>query len=1089
MLLGIRFANLLSSGQGSEETKILSASLLVIPMLKDSTDIFTDPSVKMLIESLLQDPSNYGPKLARELLKIIDLILDKMDPEEITEYRKELLKYIWEFLKSSEDTLKYQAYLVVSRFISVFETPPKVIIQVGKGLCRSAGQTILCETSRITIRSAIDVLLPVLSKRLDSKEDQESVVSYAVKLMQEEEGNEIQQRITLWESVARHPTVYVHHKSTIIPHMIRFVMLLGSQPNVELMKLSVALSKVVIDWDINGVTQNQVDTILDILLGYAFVVVTAGRPNQLHQRIKAQILTLLDKIMSSRSSNINSSHFEEALLHHKINAQESHHNDSEEAKHRKSSRSGEHRFNEDGTLLMCAEIVQILLHRDPNNGFLRSNECLSVVNQCMACIASTALQHPKKKLSKVLKDILLRLLILGQTSNSDIGVTSAVIVMLEEALRHYGYGAHFAISVIDKVRDTNPFFIESFIGSLVVAAEEMMNKHIQEESTSPAVTVSSVDSAHYHLLSATPTVGAFEETCRVGFTKPPLKLGDDIQANNGGFKNQIVIRNDTLCPRDEALITSLEIVSSSRGLLAFSSIRTQYFNMLSTILDKCTSLPLLLLAVSFIGKKWLLSDEHTLTRSEREGFLLKLLRLEFERLPEISSQALSDMICCIALTACNDDSSLCMKRISKEETMQKLLVSCLLSANSSIRTLSADALLGNNGPSVILSQVLELNFEAVGKRLFTTVLVDSLLRAGKESANTGVHYHCHLSLNHNSNTSLPQEHMIEVSTHMKDNEYASFMETLLSERASSSSISAIRNLVHGDVETSQSMLILCFQSVWQSLPSSSKASLIVSIERLLAQPFISQQCGRMNVVQSIVRLLVKIRPIPMIDAFLLQSLAADYNVCHEVLYILETQYISLKDNGYEIEPELIHAIHRCYSLVGDRETCVAVSSAMSNFPGTKFALSLAMYDDVNESGNAFLSLINQVDNGNGAKLIATEHEMALWESHWIESQRQLSQWSVIDEYASATQDTALMLECASKMNDWDKVKSLFTLPSVVASLDDPLMKMTELSLGKEVGLRPYGSTRGLGFQVQIREHIHCVLLLFYHDCLHFIDES
>merc|ERR1712194_523398 len=99
-----RFSTLISS-EGSEETKILSAQMLAIPMLKQSTSgaIFKDKSVRMLIESLLKDGvATFGPKLTCEMMQISDILLERSS-EEIINFRKGLLKYIWGVLTKCND--------------------------------------------------------------------------------------------------------------------------------------------------------------------------------------------------------------------------------------------------------------------------------------------------------------------------------------------------------------------------------------------------------------------------------------------------------------------------------------------------------------------------------------------------------------------------------------------------------------------------------------------------------------------------------------------------------------------------------------------------------------------------------------------------------------------------------------------------------------------------------------------------------------------------------------------------------------------------------------------------------------------------
>ena len=157
----------------------------------------------------------------------------------------------------------------------------------------------------------------------------------------------------------------------------------------------------------------------------------------------------------------------------------------------------------------------------------------------------------------------------------------------------------------------------------------------------------------------------------------------------------------------------------------------------------------------------------------------------------------------------------------------------------------------------------------------------------------------------------------------------------------------------------------------------------------------------------------------------------------------------MKTNGYDVDSPslgLITAIQKCYESLGDRDVIITISSVASSLLGTKYALSLDLYDLTNESAEAYLSLIDQADAH--ADFLPSEYELELWQKQWVEAHKELSDWVLINEFASSTGDINLMLECAWKTNNWEKVKSLMPLPSVVASLEegDPLTKITELSL-------------------------------------------
>ena len=580
--------------------------MLAIPILKQSTSgaIFNDPSVKMLIESLLIDGGSYGPKLTCEILQIVDILLERMQSEEITGYRKELLKYIWGALKCNDPTTKYHGYLAVSRFIAVFDTPSKVILQVYRSLLRDTSE-------RNTVRAAMDVLLPALNKRL-GEDELEGALKYATKVIREE-GNSIPQMAHLWESFTRHPEVFVRQKNALIPHMLQSLSLLGSQPNApsEVRTLSVALAKLIIDWggasqsaelssqdqatdpSKAGLDQNVTDTVLNVLVRIAFVNAEC-KPDQLQQRIRAQILSLLKDIVSSRKKcKLESYHFESALSHGVVGAQGKSRDNEGEAKSSKSTRKESSDSKSDdnegikATLLLCAEIVLILLRYDPKNEFIKGMNICAILNQCFINVTSSE----NIKLAQTLENVLTHLLADGHASNETI---SYIVAILENALREGNCydqkdcSAYLAISVVEKIWETNQDFIEPFLGTLAIFAEGIAKQHVQEAIGQASNSSSMQQMAENgHQLSATPTLGLFEAACGLGF-KPPC------QVSNGGFKNQIVIENQTLSASLKSLISSMRLLGSSGSLFTFSSTRKAFMKMLSTILQSSNSLPVLI---------------------------------------------------------------------------------------------------------------------------------------------------------------------------------------------------------------------------------------------------------------------------------------------------------------------------------------------------------------------------------------------------------------------------------------------------------------------------------------------------------------
>jgi hypothetical protein len=64
-----------------------------------------------------------------ELLKVGTLMIEYLG-KQLVEHRKDLIKFAWNHLKADDLNVKNWAYVNVCRFIAVYETPTKIIIQV-----------------------------------------------------------------------------------------------------------------------------------------------------------------------------------------------------------------------------------------------------------------------------------------------------------------------------------------------------------------------------------------------------------------------------------------------------------------------------------------------------------------------------------------------------------------------------------------------------------------------------------------------------------------------------------------------------------------------------------------------------------------------------------------------------------------------------------------------------------------------------------------------------------------------------------------------------------------------------------------------
>lgn len=265
-------------GEGPEETKVLSVQLMVIPMLlntfnyqedsstgdesrtlmdvgeanvKDvdicTTDVdLVDPDmVKKLVQEVLLkngNPSLYGDRARVELLRLSTLLI-RSKPNLMHTYQKDLIKFSWGLLKSDDTSCKGWAYLNVCSFISAFETPGKIVIQVYVSLIRMHQH----ETKEY-VRSALSMLLPSLSRKLDEQEFGE-LIDRTVRLIQEESNN-IPQLSHIWQTIVSYPSVFVAYRGQFVRHMVNSLSMLGltlSCP-IENRVLSLSIAELVLQW-------------------------------------------------------------------------------------------------------------------------------------------------------------------------------------------------------------------------------------------------------------------------------------------------------------------------------------------------------------------------------------------------------------------------------------------------------------------------------------------------------------------------------------------------------------------------------------------------------------------------------------------------------------------------------------------------------------------------------------------------------------------------------------------------------------------------------------------------------------------------
>ncbi|CAH0477213.1 unnamed protein product [Peronospora belbahrii] len=248
------FLRMLRETAASEELKVHAVQLLIMPVLITS---FEDPNVNnidvmdldtvmwMLREILASKdyPLDTMQSLRIELLKLGTLLIQHMS-KYVTEHRKEVIKFAWNHLKAHDLTSKLWAYVNVCRFISVYDTPPKIVLQVYVALLRTHEMD-----ARFLVRKALDILLPALPSRLPSNEFIKAIKW--TKKIAYEEGHVLGQLVHIWFLIVRHPALFYPFRGQFIPLMVNSLNRLAIPPSStpDNRRLAVNIVDLVVSWE------------------------------------------------------------------------------------------------------------------------------------------------------------------------------------------------------------------------------------------------------------------------------------------------------------------------------------------------------------------------------------------------------------------------------------------------------------------------------------------------------------------------------------------------------------------------------------------------------------------------------------------------------------------------------------------------------------------------------------------------------------------------------------------------------------------------------------------------------------------------
>lgn len=182
-----------------------------------------------------------------ELLQMSALLL-KYHHNLVSEARKDIIKFGWSYIRLEDTINKHAAYVLISYFIAQFETPSKIVNQIYVALLRAHQNE-----GRALVIQALDLMAPVLPKRLTGPGNDPRFPMWSKwpKRILSEESSNLQQLISIFQFMVRHPELFYEAREHFVPHIIPSLAKIAQPPHPsnENKKLVLNLIKMIWQWE------------------------------------------------------------------------------------------------------------------------------------------------------------------------------------------------------------------------------------------------------------------------------------------------------------------------------------------------------------------------------------------------------------------------------------------------------------------------------------------------------------------------------------------------------------------------------------------------------------------------------------------------------------------------------------------------------------------------------------------------------------------------------------------------------------------------------------------------------------------------
>ena len=181
-------------------------------------------------------------KFRLELLQLTSLLVSDYS-DHVRDWKKEIIKFIWNFIGLEDNISKQAAYTSIVYFIKAFETPAKVVMQVFVALLKTNQNDV-----RYMVRQSIDLLAPYLSQKIS---DDREWLNWTRRVLSED-GFSVTQVSNIYQFIVNYPDLFYNARDQFVPNIISAMSKLTviTNSSTENQILAIDLAELILKWEV-----------------------------------------------------------------------------------------------------------------------------------------------------------------------------------------------------------------------------------------------------------------------------------------------------------------------------------------------------------------------------------------------------------------------------------------------------------------------------------------------------------------------------------------------------------------------------------------------------------------------------------------------------------------------------------------------------------------------------------------------------------------------------------------------------------------------------------------------------------------------